>query len=681
MKCLCGYNFASQVWVKLSLLFFCKNSFLVSGVVSRFLIVIAVSGLVLRAEAQSNSWTNATSGNWQDSGWSLGVLPGTNQTIFLTNAGWKAVQISSSTVQTSPGSMSVDSIVISSPTNSYNTLQLNYAGSAVPLTVKTLSIGSNSAVTMSSSALQINGSAGSNNVGMTIGGEFDQNDSVVAANQISLGDTGPGVYNFNGGWLTASSLEVGGQFGGIFNQNGGTNGFGTTDLEGGTYVLSGGYFRAAIHFGASGQFTQSGGILNTDLTIAAGNYSLFGGIHQGDAAVPSPDGTSSGFGGMLQCGGTNYGSLTIGNYGYGSYILSNGVSVASNLVVGYAGTYDQWGGAQEVSGAVTVSEQQIAMATYSVGFLNLHGGEMFSPEMSLSGHYTQDGGTNLVSGDVTMQGTHGMLTIDGGFLTADNINANPGFVGGIFLNGGTLAVSGKLWIGGNSELPEWQGFVGGAGELIASNIWVAPQASFSCGNSAVVQSGTLTLANAALYAGGNSVQFGPLQLATGSSTNSTLYFPSGASIVRFADSSAVTWSNGVSLVIEDWSGSLYGGGRQQIVFGTNAAALTAVQVGQIQFQNPAGLAAGTYPAEILPDGEVVPNFGGALPVSMALARQPAGMQLTLQGEPGRTYTIETSTDMVHWVSWTKEVNTNGTMCVTDTDCNCPMRFYRAKLEP
>jgi hypothetical protein len=67
---------------------------------------------------------------------------------------------------------------------------------------------------------------------------------------------------------------------------------------------------------------------------------------------------------------------------------------------------------------------------------------------------------------------------------------------------------------------------------------------------------------------------------------------------------------------------------------------------------------------------------------MALQRQSNGMQVTLQGEAGRTYAIETSTDLVHWAAWTNQVNTNGTMTVTDTDSpNYPRRFYRARLMP
>ena len=47
------------------------------------LISILLFDLPLSVLAQVNSWTNATSGNWDDPYWSLGELPGTNQDIML----------------------------------------------------------------------------------------------------------------------------------------------------------------------------------------------------------------------------------------------------------------------------------------------------------------------------------------------------------------------------------------------------------------------------------------------------------------------------------------------------------------------------------------------------------------------------------------------------------------------
>lgn len=640
--------------------------------------LLSIGGWVASCRAQDNVWVGAGSGNWQDASWSLGILPGTNQTIWVTNYGWKAVQIGSGTAVSYPQSLNVDSVVIASPTNSFNSLLLNYAGADVPLTVKTMSVASNSAVTMFSSALQINGPNGQ---GMTIGGQFNQNDSVVGGNQINVGYIGPGTYNFNGGYLAVSQLWLGGDYGGVLNQSGGTNAFGITHLDGGNYVLSNGLCGASIYFDG-GSFQQYGGVLQTDLTIYRGSYLLAGGVLHGDVTVPSSDGWTSGSGRMVQTEGTNYGSLNIGPDGYGSYTMSNGVSFAGYISVAERGSYTQWGGTQTVAGEIGVAENQVNAYGYEGGYFTLYGGQLSSSGIRCQGYYTQTGGTNSVSGGMVMAGYEDTtLSLSGGLLAASDLTIYPGYEGGVYLTGGTLIVTNTLSLESDPGFSYWQGFMAG-GRMIVSDIWMASQSSFSCGDGVINQSGTLTLANANLYAGSNTVQFGRVCLSDGGSTNSTLYMPSGPSVVRFADSSSMTWSNDPLLVIQGWSGSLNGGGPQQIIFGNSSTALTATQLAQIQFQNPAGLAAGNYPAKILSTGEVVPSTSAPMHPSMDLKPQPGGMQLTLHGEAGRTYSIEVSTDLVNWVSWTNQTTSDGTISVTDTDSgNYPARFYRAKLVP
>src|SRR5262245_12235613 len=130
----------------------------------RLQIGIAVSlmfcGYCSSAPGQANSWTNGASGNWEEPSWSNGSLPGNTQSIYITNAGWKAVMIWSTTAQTHPESLSVNSITVTSPTDSFNTLFLNYAGLNAPLTANSIVVGKNAAMTLHSSALQINGQNG-----------------------------------------------------------------------------------------------------------------------------------------------------------------------------------------------------------------------------------------------------------------------------------------------------------------------------------------------------------------------------------------------------------------------------------------------------------------------------------------------------------------------------------------
>src|SRR5207248_1360799 len=101
-----------------------------------------------------------------------------------------------------------------------------------------LVVGSNSAIIMLSSALQINndpfGYFGSGTGAFSIGGTFSQGDfSTVTAGFMRLGDIGPGVYNLTNGSVTIGVEYVGSNYPALFNQFGGTN---STSLR----VISGG---------------------------------------------------------------------------------------------------------------------------------------------------------------------------------------------------------------------------------------------------------------------------------------------------------------------------------------------------------------------------------------------------------------------------------------------------------
>src|SRR5581483_2220983 len=172
-------------------------------------------------------------------------------------------------------------------------------------------------------------------------------------------------------------------------------------------------------------------------------------------------------------------------------------------------------------------------------------------------------------------------------------------VGSIQQSGGTNEVLGLLFVGGNSSYNFTNGL------LIADNIHVTGQAIF------LHAGGSFGGLDNVLLAGGGWVeqtageQLGQLQL--GSGTNSSVNLPSGSCVLRFADSSGVPWAGDGRLTIQNWSGSLTGGGSQQLFFGTSASGLTSQQLGRMQFSNPAVLPNGTYSARILSDGEVVPG--------------------------------------------------------------------------
>jgi hypothetical protein len=60
-----------------------------------------------------NNWTNAASARWYSStNWSLGILPASNQTVTITNAGYKAVNVDSASFATVPDSATVSNLLV-----------------------------------------------------------------------------------------------------------------------------------------------------------------------------------------------------------------------------------------------------------------------------------------------------------------------------------------------------------------------------------------------------------------------------------------------------------------------------------------------------------------------------------------------------------------------------------------
>src|SRR5690242_16406297 len=90
--------------------------------------------VIVPAMADVNSWTKLTSGYWEEQAfWSLGVLPNATQDVDFTNSGWKALVIGTNASHSLPQSMSVQSLRMSSPADSSNTLLLNFSGLTQPL--------------------------------------------------------------------------------------------------------------------------------------------------------------------------------------------------------------------------------------------------------------------------------------------------------------------------------------------------------------------------------------------------------------------------------------------------------------------------------------------------------------------------------------------------------------------
>jgi hypothetical protein len=297
------------------------------------------------------------------------------------------------------------------------------------------------------------------------------------------------------------------------------------------------------------------------------------------------------------------------------------------------------------------------------------------------GEFDQSGGTNLAN-TVSLNNVS-IYSLSAGWLMAQKLEVTGD--GGPYPFGGGGKLTTFQHLGGTNLVSETlsltldSSYEMHGGELAAQNVSLGDSTFYHYGGIVNLQA-ILQLTNGIWREQADGGELGQLQLDGG--TNS-VSFSNNSCILRFTDSRDIFWSNAAVLVISNWSGSLCGGGSQQIVFGINSTALTPQQLSQIQFQNPPGLPAENYPARILATGEIVPDTGAPLPMKMTIAYSPtnSAMQLTLGGDIGRSYDFEASKDLVNWTWWTNQFNSNGTICIFDYATNAPQKFYRARLAP
>ena len=151
-----------------------------------------------------------------------------------------------------------------------------------------------------------------------------------------------------------------------------------------------------------------------------------------------------------------------------------------------------------------------------------------------------------------------------------------------------------------------------------------------------------------------------------------------ATVASFANSSAETWTG--TLTIANWNGAVYGGGVDQIKFGTGVGGLTPAQLAQVTWINPfgAGNVAGAYQ---LTTGEIVPAVGQSqfaagsiVPPNVATSTP---FSATVNGQAGTSYKVLASSDVTLPIgSWTQIATGTGTFTFNDpASLTNPTRFY------
>lgn len=403
------------------------------------------------ADGATNNWTKPSSGSWEEQAhWSAGLLPDATQSVVFTNPGWKALAIGAGTAQNFPQSMRVQSLSVGAPVDSHNTLLMNWSGFERPLQTTSLMVGSNSAVLVQGSALEVISTSTDGTTGnLLLGGTFIQSDysQVKVHGWLDIGRFGgPGAYYLTNGTLSVNMSESMGGFGpGKLVQYGGSNNVSSLQVSiEGEYHLHGGQATATngitVGFGDFADyasFYQYGGSVNAD-TVINGNYVLNGGSITGRMSVPGNtfqrvDGS------VLQNGGTNFAvSMDLGHPnrfgGAAIYVLSNGVVRVDSSTTFRGGWFFQYNGLHTIASNFIMQGTWVGPGNVSAEYF-LGGGTLSVGALTAqAAGFQQDGGSNLIAGALTLSAAPpspfepppqaGRYTLGGGLLSARNVIVN-----------------------------------------------------------------------------------------------------------------------------------------------------------------------------------------------------------------------------------------------------------------
>jgi hypothetical protein len=642
----------------------------------------ALLALGLEARGQLlNNWTNTVSARWESStNWSLGMRPASSQTVNITNAGYKAVNIDAATISGFPDSMTVSNLSVAAPTNSLSTLLLNYAGLGTPLKVlNDCTIRTNGTIANYYSSFEMDGINGGQL--RVDGGTFVQQDGQTVVNApvfvVNNGSVNTTNANLTLGRVTIGSAPASV---GSFIQNGGSIAAQQIDVsaydqdpfgQGGYELFSGVlYAIEGTQCSAAGPgFRQFGGTNYGNITATDGYYALLSGMAQGNVlTAASPDGNASLFdqeGGLLDMQFINIS-------GGSNWPPQSGPWFAAGTV--HCGTLNIGGNARvELRGAdfFVTNNFDLHGMEFNVGghgpliehvACHLWAGHLYLPSMSLGQYafFNEMGGSNKISGPLSLFG--GQFSLYGGTLetTYTGVGLPAAFVhaGGQHFVHGVLSITGTYALNGAS--PE------GGCNLVCQGLYLRGALTMTLYDNGRYFDPAATITNTGLLNLGGTIstelpdaELGQVQLATNALMDLSIRFPA---VVRFANSSAVGWTPGALLVITNWSSS------DHVFAGNDASGLSASQLQQVEFVNPAGFAPGAYPAQILSTGQIVP---GQRP-TLAGARIPNALVLTWSG----SYQLLSATNVTG-----PYLPVSGATSPWTNFFNVPHQFFRLQSSP
>ena len=491
------------------------------------------------------------------------------------------------------------------------------------------------------------------------------------------------AYALRGGTLISSNVSLGSlDAWGTFNQSGGVH----SNLN--TITMTG--YERTGHHGVYGRYVLSSGLLvSGKVRVAGGEFTQSGGTNLAGDIVLDRIGVYTLTGGAVECENllfeANYASVR--SFDPDIFVQSNGVTTVKNQLIinenpqpwyysRIRGGWYQLAGGTLNSHFVDVrdgftqsgglhSNDQILMVH---GGYRLYGGELRSPFVHVdSGGFTQSGGTNT-AGSLRVE-TRGIFNLEAGSLSTSNttvtgadrtITNRPSFT----QTSGTHTIQNQLIVDAIYRL--------NGGTLTASNIMIYPDGDLWLTGGSLSNTDRFSMYDGICFAQGQRnlgklyVKLDILSRHTNAMV-STLDLQGGSTILRFQDSrdASAEWNG--NLLIRNWSGSVNGGGADQVFVGTTAQGLTAAQLQRVTFLNPEGLPVGTYPARILTNGELLP---ATVQPTLGLSRKPGNLALSWSGN----YELWTTTNLT--APWTLIPAATSPYTNSFVD---PQRYFKLRL--
>ena len=632
------------------------------------------------------TWIHPTDGFWKDgTNWSSGRAPSSSLgSTLITNANTKTVSINAQTPSTN---LTINSLTLSGSATTTNTLLLSDVGTNNPLTLVSseLKIAQGGALILTNSSLVLTGSfsqgfnlfAGNATlesgsvriiedpdvtnitvfvrVGRTNAASLTINGGIMEAGTMLLADApfaqfgAQGTVRITGGLLSLSaelSIGDGARGTGVVEVVGGqlrvansqTNITRVGDQGVGQMIVSNasaflGNISVARHDGALGTLTiQENGLVQLTDDLSIGRFS-------------GATGTVLVAGGQLDV--VDH-PIWAGREGIGRLVVSNGVVQASGLNVAAVATNTASGTVSFLGGSMVLSSNLvIGSESNSIARMSVEGGDIAVTNTAATAE------VDLLTG---------VLTLNGGMMTTDNLRLTNS-AGGLVFNGGTLRSK-------NSVVSNGSTFVVGNGVRAATLELLGGTHSFANG---LVISSNATLTGCGTIIG-SVTNFGTIATNCGVGNAPSITTQPQTVTVEVGGTAAfsVTASGAPPLSYQWLRNETNLAGR----IGTTLT-LTNVQ--------PAD--AGSY-AVLVGNGAGFVTSSNALlrvlvsPDIINVGQSPASFGFSFASESGLNYSIEYKNQLNDpvWSPLRTEPGTGNVIPVTDTLGPDPVRFYRIRVE-